>query len=244
MLGFCGQPAVVQSASRTTISRLTGMESEMAAELGEIPIEVVSDVVCPWCYVGKRRLEAALAKSGDSPVAVRWRPFQLDPTIPPQGLERRAYMRAKFRDDARLAEVHARLRAVGTEVGIDFDFDAISRSPNTLDAHRLIRWPPRAGFRTRSSSDCSQRISSAAGTIGDRSVLIEIARDSGLDAEAVDRRFGGDDDVEAGAGGNRRGSGDRRNRSAVLHLRLALCGFRSAERGGARAGDRERSLQG
>src|SRR5271170_2200780 len=119
----------------------------MEAEPSEMNIEVVSDVVCPWCYVGKRRLEAALAQSDDAAVAVRWRPFQLDPTIPPEGLDRQAYMRAKFRDDARLAEAHTRLKALGAEVGIQFDFEAISRAPNTLDAHRLIRWAFEAGVQ-------------------------------------------------------------------------------------------------
>jgi predicted DsbA family dithiol-disulfide isomerase len=169
----------------------------MEAEPSEMNIEVVSDVVCPWCYVGKRRLEAALAQSDDAAVAVRWRPFQLDPTIPSQGLDRRAYMRAKFRDDARLAEVHARLRAVGAEVGIDFDFEAISRSPNTLDAHRLIRWAAASGVQ----DEVVERLFSAyfehGRDIGDRSVLAEIAGECGMDAEAVERRVAGDGDGEA-----------------------------------------------
>jgi predicted DsbA family dithiol-disulfide isomerase len=169
----------------------------MEAEPREMNIEVVSDVVCPWCYVGKRRLEAALAQSDDAVVAVRWRPFQLDPTIPSQGLDRRAYMRAKFRDDARLAEVHARLRAVGAEVGIDFDFEAISRSPNTLDAHRLIRWAAASGVQ----DEVVERLFSAyfehGRDIGDRSVLAEIAGECGMDAEVVERRFAGDDDGAA-----------------------------------------------
>jgi predicted DsbA family dithiol-disulfide isomerase len=169
----------------------------MEAEPSEMSIEVVSDVVCPWCYVGKRRLEAALAQSDDAAVAVRWRPFQLDPTIPPQGHDRRAYMRAKFRDDARLAEVHARLRAVGAEVGIDFDFEAISRSPNTLDAHRLIRWAAARGVQ----DEVVERLYSAyfehGRDIGDRSVLAEIAGECGMDAEAVEQQFAGDGDVEA-----------------------------------------------
>ena len=169
----------------------------MEAEPSEMNIEVVSDVVCPWCYVGKRRLEAALAQSDDAVVAVRWRPFQLDPTIPSEGLDRRAYMRAKFRDDARLAEVHARLRAVGAEVGIDFDFEAISRSPNTLDAHRLIRWAAASGVQ----DEVVERLFSAyfehGRDIGDRSVLAEIAGECGMDAEAVERRVAGDGDGEA-----------------------------------------------
>jgi predicted DsbA family dithiol-disulfide isomerase len=169
----------------------------MEAEPSEMNIEIVSDVVCPWCYVGKRRLEAALAQSDDAAVAVRWRPFQLDPTIPPQGHDRRAYMRAKFRDDARLAEVHARLRAVGAEVGIDFDFEAISRSPNTLDAHRLIRWAAAIGMQ----DEVVERLFSAyfehGRDISDRSVLVEIAGACGMDAEAVERRFAGGDEVAA-----------------------------------------------
>ena len=84
----------------------------------DMTIDVVSDAVCPWCFVGKRRLEAALAESGGADIAVQWRPFQLDPTIPAEGLDRQAYMRAKFRDDARLAEVHQRLKALGAEVGL------------------------------------------------------------------------------------------------------------------------------
>ena len=169
----------------------------MEADPGEMKIDVVSDVVCPWCFVGKRRLEAALASTDSSSVAVRWRPFQLDPTIPPEGLERRAYMRAKFRDDARLADVHARLRALGEEVGIEFDFDAISRSPNTLDAHRLIRWAAASEVQ----DEVVERLFSAyfehGRDIGDRSVLTEIAIQSGMDAEAVGRQFAGDDGIDA-----------------------------------------------
>ena len=110
-------------------------------------IDIVSDAVCPWCFVGKRRLDAALA-SGDAPAAeVRWRPFQLDSTIPAEGLDRQAYMRAKFGDTSRLKSVHDRLVALGSEVGINFDFEAIRRSPNTLDAHRVIRWAADAGVQ-------------------------------------------------------------------------------------------------
>ena len=90
--------------------------------MSEFFIDVVSDAVCPWCFVGKRRLEAALTESDAADVRVRWRPFQLDATIPAEGLDRKTYMNAKFRDPARLAEAHARLKALGAEVGIAFDF--------------------------------------------------------------------------------------------------------------------------
>jgi len=169
----------------------------MAADPGKMNIEVVSDVVCPWCFVGKRRLEAALASTDEASVAVRWRPFQLDPTIPPEGLERRAYMRAKFRDDARIVEAHARLRALGAELGIAFDFDAISRSPNTLDAHRLIRWAAASGVQDEVVEKLFSAYFEHGRDIGARNVLTEIARDCGMDAEAVERRLGGDDEVAA-----------------------------------------------
>jgi predicted DsbA family dithiol-disulfide isomerase len=173
------------------------MESEMETDPGEISVEVVSDVVCPWCFVGKRRLETALASESEFPAVVHWRPFQLDPTIPPEGLDRRDYMRAKFHDDARLAEVHARLRALGAEVGIAFDFDEISRSPNTLDAHRLIRWAAVSGVQ----DEVVERLFSAyfehGRDIGDRSVLTAIAVECGMDGESVERRLAGDDDIPA-----------------------------------------------
>src|SRR5579875_3434917 len=122
---------------------MLGLQPRSPAMPKPLVIDVVSDVVCPWCYLGKRRLDAAL--TGEGGVAVRWRPFQLDPTIPREGLDRGAYMRAKFPDPARLAAVHDRLTALGEEVGIAFDFDAIRRAPNTLDAHRLIRFAGEAG---------------------------------------------------------------------------------------------------
>jgi predicted DsbA family dithiol-disulfide isomerase len=141
-------------------------------------IEVVSDVVCPWCYLGKKRLDAAL--KGETGIAVRWRPFQLDPTIPPEGRDRKAYMKAKFGDGPRLAEIHARLKGLGAEVGVGFDFEAISRSPNTLDAHRLIRFATEAGLADalveRLFADYFER----GRDIGDRETLNEAARACGL----------------------------------------------------------------
>ena len=144
----------------------------------KLVVDVVSDVVCPWCYVGKRRLERALAASGET--QVRWRPYQLDPTIPPEGRDRAAYMAAKFPDPSRLAQAHDRLTALGAEVGIAFDFSAIRRAPNTLDAHRLIRFALEAdvgdAMVERLFADYFER----GRDIGDRAVLAEAARDCGL----------------------------------------------------------------
>src|SRR3974390_1039442 len=109
-----------------------------------LTIDVGSDVVCPWCYLGEKRLGAALADEA-RPVSIRWRPFQLDPTIPPGGLDRAEYMERKFGRNGPLKWIHDRLTRLGEEVGIAFAFDRIERAPNTLDAHRLIRWAASAG---------------------------------------------------------------------------------------------------
>jgi predicted DsbA family dithiol-disulfide isomerase len=112
--------------------------------LGAVVVDVVSDVVCPWCYIGKRRLEAAIAQmreaEPDLPFEVRWHPFQLNPDLPAQGVDRRAYLEAKFGGPDRAKQVYERVKAAGRTVGIDFDFDAIKRQPNTLLAHRLVAW--------------------------------------------------------------------------------------------------------
>jgi predicted DsbA family dithiol-disulfide isomerase len=165
--------------------------------MSEVIIEVVSDAVCPWCFVGKRRLEAALARDGAADVSVRWRPYQLDPTIPAGGLPRREYMRAKFRDDARLAEAHARLAALGAEVGIKFDFEAISRAPNTLDAHRVIRWASgtSAGARDRVVERLFSDYFERGRDIGDPDVLVEAAEASGMDGAIVRSLLATPDDV-------------------------------------------------
>ena len=111
---------------------------------GAVVVDVVSDVVCPWCYIGKRRLEAAIeqlrATDPDLPFVIRWHPFQLNPDLPADGVDRKAYLEAKFGGPARAKQVYERVTAAGGSVGIAFDFDAIERQPNTLDAHRLVAW--------------------------------------------------------------------------------------------------------
>ena len=128
-----------------------------------LTIDVVSDVVCPWCYLGEKRLEEALC-GRSRPVALRWRPYQLDPTIPEGGLDRAEYMEKKFGKSGRLQSAHDNLTRLGAEVGVPFAFDKIKRSPNTLDAHRLIRWAARPACRQKSSIGCSRPISSRVAT--------------------------------------------------------------------------------
>jgi predicted DsbA family dithiol-disulfide isomerase len=159
----------------------------MAAEKS-IAIDVVSDVVCPWCYIGQKRLEAAIEALPDIDVTVHWRPYQLDPTIPPDGKDRRQYMLAKFGSEQRIGEIHARIEPLGAAEGIAFDFGAIKVAPNTLDAHRLIRWAANDG------SEVQDRLVKAlfgayfeqGQNVGDRAVLVEAARAAGMDGAVVE----------------------------------------------------------
>ena len=166
-----------------------------ALNSGVVTVDVVSDVVCPWCYVGKRRLEAAIGKSGEA-VEVRWRPFQLDPTIPPMGLDRRTYLAGKFGDPAKLDAVHARLTATGAEIGIPFAFDRIARSPNTLDAHRLIRWSASAGRQGEIVEALFHGYFVEGLDIGDSKVLRDIAGRCGMDETLVHRLLASGSDNE------------------------------------------------
>ncbi|HZZ59726.1 MAG TPA: DsbA family oxidoreductase [Roseiarcus sp.] len=161
-----------------------------------LTIDVVSDVVCPWCYLGEKRLEAALAEES-RPVAVRWRPYQLDPTIPEGGLGRAEYMERKFGRDGRLQAIHDRLARLGVEVGIPFAFDKIERSPNTLDAHRFIRWADSEGKQREVVDRLFRAYFIEGRDIGDRTVLLDIASTSGLDAEIVGKLLAEGADTDA-----------------------------------------------
>ncbi len=169
------------------------------AERQTLTIDVVSDVVCPWCYLGQKRLDNAIAAVPDVDVSVNWRPFQLDATIPPEGMDRKAYMKAKFGDEARLRDAHARLEALGKAEGIDYAFDAITVSPNTLDAHRVIRWAgaDSAETQNRLVRDLFKTYFERGENIGDRAVLVEVARRAGMEGAVVESLLAGDADNEA-----------------------------------------------
>lgn len=159
-----------------------------------VTLDVVVDVVCPWCFLGKRRLDAALAGLPDVDATVRYRPFQLDPDLPPEGRERQAYMKAKFGDLARVDEIHRRLVDMGADVGIAFAFDRIERTPNTLDAHRLIRWAAAEGKGEEMVERLFSLYFEEGEDIGDTDVLAAAAEAVGLDgAEIRDRLDAGED---------------------------------------------------
>ena len=154
----------------------------------KLEIDVISDVVCPWCYLGKRKLDAAMKQVEAFTYDVRWRPFQLDPTIPPEGIARSEYMSRKFGPE-KIAAIHARLEEAGQEEGIAFAFDKITRSPNTLDAHRLIRWAQPSGKQSEIVERLFNLYFVEGQDIGDRDVLIDIAKQAGLDVELITKLF-------------------------------------------------------
>lgn len=167
-------------------------------DLAPISVDVVSDVVCPWCYVGQKRLEAALASVSDVQVELRWRPYQLDPSIPRGGMDRKQYMLAKFGSEERLREIHDRIAEAGREAGIDFAFDRITVSPNTLDAHRVLRWagPLGNGIQNRLARRLFQLYFEEGQNIGDHRVLAGAARDAAMDVAVVEALLPTDADAQ------------------------------------------------
>ena len=105
-----------------------------------IRLDIFSDPVCPWCYVGKSNLDRALAETPGHPFLIQWHPFQLNPDLPPEGVVKRDYLETKFGGKARVDAIHERLREVARSAGVDLDPDRPARMPNTLNAHRLIHW--------------------------------------------------------------------------------------------------------
>jgi len=160
-----------------------------------VQIDVVSDVMCPWCYVGKRRLEKALTMiPEDIQVQINWKPFQLDPTIPPEGRDRQKYLSDKFGSPEQVAEKYEPIRQAGTEEGIAFNFDGIQLSPNTLNAHRLIRWAGEAGVQDAMSERLFVAYFIEAADLTDKQVLTDLAVEAGLERDAVERLLDGDAD--------------------------------------------------
>lgn len=146
-------------------------------------IDVFSDVVCPWCFVGKRRLDAALTAAGLGDAEVHWHAFQLNPDLPPGGVDRREYMRQKFGDEANVARIHERVSEAGRSAGIEFHFDRIARSPNTFDAHRLLKLAE-AQHRQGAVKEALLSAYFLEGRdIGDHAVLQEIAAKAAMEGD-------------------------------------------------------------
>jgi predicted DsbA family dithiol-disulfide isomerase len=161
-----------------------------------IRLDIFSDPVCPWCFICKANLDRALADHPGHPFVIQWHPFQLNPDMPPEGADKRAYLAAKFGGGARLDAMTDRLREVARAAGVDMDPDRPQRMPNTLDAHRLIHW---AGIEGR-QADVVDRLMRAYWSegrdIGTRDTLADIAGEAGMDRTATMRLLQSDADAD------------------------------------------------
>ena len=145
-------------------------------------IELFSDVICPWCYIGKRRLERALAERPLPGLVIDWRAFQLNPDMPADGMDRQAYLAAKF-GPGRGAEIYENVRQVGEGEGIVFAFDRIRRTPNTVDAHRLVRWADDRGGADTMVETLFRGYFIEGADLTDRATLATLAGEAGQSAE-------------------------------------------------------------
>ena len=162
-----------------------------------LTVDVYSDVICPWCYVGKQRLERALKTWDGVPVNIRWRPFQLNPTMPRNGMGRRQYLDAKFGSSAAAQAIYDHVLTAGTEEGIQFAFERIARTPNTFAAHRLI-WL--AGHHDKQNELVEllfRQYFLEGGDIGNIETLSQIAAHAGLDRATIETFLAGDEGIEA-----------------------------------------------
>lgn len=161
-----------------------------------IKLDILSDPVCPWCMIGKARLDQALESRPDHPFEIEWHPFQLNPEMPPEGMDRRAYLEAKFGGKDAAAAVYARVDEAARESGIEIDWGGIPRTPNTLDAHRLIHWAGLEGRQTPVVAALFRAYFKESRDIGDRDTLAEIAARAGLDAAMIRRLLDSDADAD------------------------------------------------
>jgi predicted DsbA family dithiol-disulfide isomerase len=161
-----------------------------------IRLDIFSDPVCPWCYVGKANLDRALAAHPDHPFQIQWHPFQLNPDMPPEGVAKRAYLEEKLGGKARVDAVHERLREVARGAGVDMDPDRPQRMPNTLDAHRLIHWAGIEGVQSAVVTALMRAYWVEGRDIGDHGTLADIGGENGMDRDATLRLLQSDADAE------------------------------------------------
>ncbi|QUS40940.1 DsbA family oxidoreductase [Tardiphaga alba] len=160
-----------------------------------LQIDIVSDVVCPWCYIGKRRIENALALAPDVPVHVNWRPFFLNPWIPREGIERSTYLETKFGSVDAYKGIAQRVVAAAEEEGLSYKPDSVKRQPNTIDCHRLIHWADAIGKAPEMKQKLMELYFRDGGDLTLTDTLVQAAAEIGLDADDVRKRLATDEDV-------------------------------------------------
>ncbi len=161
-----------------------------------VTLDIFSDPVCPWCYLGKANLDRALEAHPDHPFVVAWHPFQLNPDMPPEGVEKHSYLLARFGSEAQLAAIHDRFRQIAKQNGVQMDPDTPKRIPNTLNAHRLIHWAGLEGRQTLVVAALMRAYWVEGRDIGNLSVLADIAAGSGMDRAVTQRLLASDADLE------------------------------------------------
>jgi predicted DsbA family dithiol-disulfide isomerase len=162
-----------------------------------VRIDVVSDVVCPWCFIGKKRLEQAIALRPDIPVEVHYRPYFLNDWIPREGISRLDYLTAKFGGPDRYREIAGRVKAAAAAEGLVYDADNIKSQPNTTDAHRLIRWAAGIGKAAAMKQRLMDLYFTEGADLTNKAVLVQAAADVGLDPEDIRAALDSDQDVDA-----------------------------------------------
>lgn len=162
-----------------------------------VKLDILSDPICPWCLIGKTYLDRALLSRGEPTFAMEWHPFQLNPDMPRGGMDRQIYLDAKFGGREQADRTYGAIREAAQEAGLDVDFAAIKRTPNTLDAHRMIHW---AGIEQKQGvvvDALFQAYFMDGRDIGDHDTLSDIADSAGIDAALVQRLLKTDEDLEA-----------------------------------------------
>lgn len=165
-----------------------------------VRIDVVSDVMCPWCYIGKRRMERAIEQlHGSVAVEINWRPYQLDHTLPKEGIDRKLYLERKFGSAEAAARMYGAVENAGAEEAIPFDFSAIGVAANTLDAHRVVRWAADAGrvAQDRLVEILFRKYFTEGADIGRDAVLLDAAEEAGLDRAVIEAKLKSDLDRDA-----------------------------------------------
>ena len=161
-----------------------------------VKLDILSDPICPWCYIGKANLDRALEQHGDHPFEIEWHPFQLNPDMPRDGMDRREYLETKFGGKDNAIAVYSRIADAAKGAGLEINFEGIKRTPNTLNAHRLIHWAGIEGRQTRVVNALFKAYFVEGRDIGDAEVLADIADSAGLDAAVVLKLLQGENDVE------------------------------------------------
>jgi len=161
-----------------------------------VKLDILSDPICPWCYIGKTNLDRALEQVGDHPFEIEWHPFQLNPEMPAGGMDRREYLEHKFGGREGALKAYAPVVEAAEAAGLELDFAGIQRTPNTLNAHRLIHWAGYEGRQTPVVSALFRAYFKEARDIGDLDVLADIADGAGLDAAMMRKLLQGDADAD------------------------------------------------